>query len=128
MATVIAAEHPASPRRYRLDRRARRSLLHDACGHAAQGERATRPSFSIALRSFSLMTFISAGVVVPPYRTQVRPRRSLGSFAPCAWMMKVRRIPRTPPKRPASKTTLSRGEACPELVGDAGGPAAVQSS
>src|SRR5678816_813487 len=28
--------------------------------------------------------------------------------------MKVRRIPRTPPKRPASKTTLSRGEACPD--------------
>src|SRR5262245_4172865 len=74
--------------------------------------RTTWPSFSIAFRSFSLTTFISAAVVVPSYRTQVRPRRSLGSFAPFAWMMKVRRIPRTPPKRPASNTTLSRGEAC----------------
>ena len=26
----------------------------------------------------------------------------------------MRRIPRIPPKRPASKTTLSRGEACPD--------------
>src|SRR5262245_9138086 len=43
----------------------------------------------------------------------VRPRRSVGSFAPFAWRMKVRRIPSTPPKSPASKTTLSRGEACP---------------
>src|SRR5262245_46780638 len=43
--------------------------------------------------------------------------------------MKVRRMPSTPPKRPASKTTLSRGEAWPEAEGSgAGGPAAVQSS
>src|SRR5215475_1539911 len=43
--------------------------------------------------------------------------------------MKVRRIPRTPPKRPASKTTLSRGEAWPGPgAGDAGGVTVVQSS
>ena len=44
---------------------------------------------------------------------QVRPSRSVGSFAPPAWRMKVRRMPSTPPNRPASKTTLSRGEAWP---------------
>src|SRR4051812_319464 len=34
--------------------------------------------------------------------------------------MKVRRIPRIPPKRPASKTTLSRGEAWPDPAETAG--------
>src|SRR5262245_803342 len=76
--------------------------------------RARCPSLSIAFRSFSLTTFISEGVV-PSYRMLVRPSRSVGSFEPCAWRMKVRRIPRTPPKRPASNTTLSRGEALARL-------------
>src|SRR3954471_17999311 len=42
--------------------------------------------------------------------------------------MKVRCIPRMPPKRPASKTTLSRGEAWPDAVGAAAGWLVVQSS
>src|SRR5262245_25901083 len=43
--------------------------------------------------------------------------------------MKVRRIPRTPPNRPASKTTLSRGDACPSAgAGSAAGLLLVQSS
>jgi hypothetical protein len=43
--------------------------------------------------------------------------------------MKVRRMPSTPPNRPASKTTLSRGEAWPDPASaDAGAPALVQSS
>src|SRR5438552_16834701 len=43
--------------------------------------------------------------------------------------MKVRRIPRVPPKRPASKTTLSRGEAWPDSAGgDADVLLVVQSS
>src|SRR5262249_2046262 len=79
--------------------------------HHRPSRRATRPACSIALRSFWLTTLISAAAVASPYRMQVRPRRSLGSFEPLAWRMKVRRIPRAPPKRPASKTTLSRGEA-----------------
>src|SRR5512144_2388501 len=92
---------------------------------------ATRPSFSIALRSFWLMTLISAGLVPSPYRTHVRPSRSLGSFGSLEWRMKVRRMPRTPPNRPASKTTLSRGEAWPAPAGgeaEADGLAVVQSS
>src|SRR6476620_7376133 len=59
----------------------------------------------------------------------VRPSRSLGSFAPLAWRIKVRRIPSTPPKRPASKTTLSLGEAWADSEGgDADGLVLVQSS
>ena len=73
--------------------------------------RATRPLFSIAVRSFWLIALISEPVAVSPYRMHVRPRRSLGSLAPLECRMKVRRIPRTPPKRPASNTTLSLGEA-----------------
>src|SRR5687768_18457476 len=97
--------------------------------HHRPSIRATRPAFSIAFRRFWLTTLISAGVVASPYRTHVRPRRSLGSFEPLAWRMKVRRIPRVPPKRPASKTTLSRGEACPDPGrGDAKGLLVVQSS
>src|SRR5262245_38709616 len=43
--------------------------------------------------------------------------------------MNVRRIPRAAPKRPASKTTLSRGEAWPDSEGsDAGWSLVVQSS
>src|SRR5688572_30352239 len=43
--------------------------------------------------------------------------------------MNVRRIPRAAPKRPASKTTLSRGDAWPDPSGsDAGGLMVVQSS
>ena len=43
--------------------------------------------------------------------------------------MNVRRIPRVPPKRPASNTTLSRGEAWPDSVeGDADELFVVQSS
>ena len=88
-----------------------------------------RPSFSIACRSFWLIILVSEAVIASPYRTQVRPSRSLGSFEPFAWMMKVRRIPRAPPKRPASNTTLSRGEACRDPVrGDAEGLVVVQSS
>ena len=74
------------------------------------------------------MVFISAAFVASPYRTQVSPRRSVGSFAPLACRMKVRRRPRTLPKRPASKTTLSRGEAWPEPAEGEAGLAAVQSS
>ena len=60
---------------------------------------------------------------------QVRPRRSLGSFAPLAWRMNVRRIPSAPPNSPASKTTLSRGEAWPAPPdSDAAGLLLVQSS
>src|SRR5262245_40643973 len=96
--------------------------------HHRPSIRARALSFSIAFRSFWLTTLISAGVVAS-YRTQVRPRRSLGSFAPLAWRIKVRRIPRAPPKRPASKTTLSRGEAWPDPEGSAaGGLLVVQSS
>src|SRR4029450_4189599 len=52
-----------------------------------------------------------------------------GSFAPFAWRMKVRRMPRTPPNRPASKTTLSRGAAWPGAEdSDPGGGLLVQSS
>src|SRR6185312_3311783 len=68
-----------------------------------------------------------AGVVSGSYRTEVKPSRSVGSLAPFAWRMNVRRIPSAPPNRPASKTTLSRGEASPEArSGDA--PFVVQSS
>src|SRR5688572_1400550 len=90
--------------------------------------RAARPSFSIAFRSFWLTSRISARVVFS-YRMQVRPRRSLGSLEPLAWRIKVRRMPRTPPKRPASKTTLSRGEAWPDPGAvDGSGLLVVQSS
>ena len=90
--------------------------------HHRPSMRATRPSLSIAFRSFWLMVFISAAFVASPYRTHVNPRRSVGSFAPLACSMKVRRKPRTLQKRPASKTTLSRGEAWPEPAGgEAGG-------
>src|SRR5262245_40757936 len=58
--------------------------------HQIPSMRTRRPSFSIALRSFSLMTLICAAVAASSYRTQVRPRRSLGSFACLAWSMKVR--------------------------------------
>src|SRR6266576_1118841 len=85
--------------------------------HQRPSMRVTWPSLSIAFRSFWLTTFISAALVASPYRTHVRPRRSLGSFVPFACKMKVRRIPSVPPKRPASKTTLSRGEAWPDSVG-----------
>ena len=44
---------------------------------------ATRPSCSIAFRSFSQTTLISAAVA-SPYRMDVSPRRSLGSFEPLA--------------------------------------------
>src|SRR6185312_6558214 len=43
---------------------------------------------------------------------------------PLAWRMNVRRIPSAPPKRPASKTTLSRGDAWP----DSAASVVVQSS
>jgi hypothetical protein len=72
--------------------------------------RTTLPSLSIAVRSFSMTGRISEGVV-DSYRTHVRPSRSVGSLAPFACRMKVRRIPSAAPKRPASKITLSRGEA-----------------
>src|SRR5262245_24128850 len=52
--------------------------------HHRPSIRATRPSFSIALRSFWLIIFIPAEVVASSYLTNVRPRRSLGSFAPLA--------------------------------------------
>jgi hypothetical protein len=55
--------------------------------HHRPSIRATRPSFSIAFRSFWLTTLSSAGVVAS-YRTHVRPRRSLGSFEPLAWRMR----------------------------------------
>src|SRR3546814_4470240 len=42
--------------------------------------------------------------------------------------MNVRRMPRTPPKRPASNTTLSLGEAKPDSNADAGGLEVVQRS
>ena len=53
----------------------------------------------------------------------------MGSFAPLAWRMNVRRIPSAPPNSPASNTTLSRGEAWPgtSLPGSPG-VGAVQSS
>src|ERR1700704_4284734 len=44
----------------------------------------------------------------------VSPSRSLGSFEPFAWRMNVRRMPSAPPNSPASKTTLSRGDAWPD--------------
>ena len=66
---------------------------------------------SMAFRSFWLTTRISAGVLVSSYRTSVSPRRSVGSFAALEWRMNVRFIPRADPKRPASNTTLSRGDA-----------------
>src|SRR6185312_5093236 len=81
--------------------------------HHEPSMRITRPSFSIAFRIFWLTILTSDGVSASSYRTHVRPRRSLGSFAPFAWRINVRRIPRTPPKRPASNTTLSRGDAWP---------------
>src|SRR4051812_37626564 len=90
--------------------------------------RARRPSSWIALRSFWLTTRISAGVA-SPWRTTVSPRRSLGSFESRAWRMNVRRMPSAAPKRPASKTTLSRGEAWPTPGDeDADGVTVVQSS
>src|SRR5262249_28098434 len=52
--------------------------------HHRPSRRARRPSLSIALRSFWLPALISAALVASPYRTDVRPRRSLGSFAPFA--------------------------------------------
>src|SRR5215211_5214286 len=45
---------------------------------------------------------------------EVSPSRSLGSFEPIAWRMKVRRMPSAPPNSPASNTTLSRGDAWPD--------------
>lgn len=48
------------------------------------------------------------------------PSRSVGSLAPFAWRMNVRRMPSVPPNRPASKTTLSRGEASPGAVASPG--------
>ena len=78
--------------------------------HHRPSMRAARHSFSIAFRSFWLMTF-SSEALVASYRMHVRPWRSLGSFEPLAWSMKVRRIPRAAPNKPASKTTLSRGDA-----------------
>src|SRR5437763_15226232 len=45
---------------------------------------------------------------------EVSPSRSLGSFEPFAWRMKVRRMPSAPPNSPASNTTLSRGDAWPD--------------
>src|SRR4051794_17002702 len=45
---------------------------------------------------------------------EVSPSRSLGSFEPFAWRMNVRRMPSAPPNRPASNTTLSRGDAWPD--------------
>jgi hypothetical protein len=41
-----------------------------------------RPSFSIAFRSFWLTTLVSEGVIASPYRTHVRPRRSLAAASP----------------------------------------------
>jgi len=38
----------------------------------------------LAFRSFWLTTLVSEGVIASPYRTHVRPRRSLGSFEPLA--------------------------------------------
>jgi hypothetical protein len=73
--------------------------------------RASRPWVSIALRSFSQTPFTADAVVDPSNRTHVSPRRSVGSFAPLAWRMNVRCMPSAPPNRPASKTTLSRGDA-----------------
>src|SRR5205823_2381025 len=64
--------------------------------------------------SFWLIARTSAGLVAGSYRTEVSPSRSLGSFEPFAWRMKVRRIPSAPPNSPASNTTLSRGDAWPE--------------
>src|SRR6266516_4031587 len=52
--------------------------------HHSPSMRATRPSLAIAFRSFWLTTFITAALVASPYRTHVRPRRSLGSFEPFA--------------------------------------------
>ena len=90
---------------------------------------ASRPSASIALRTFWLTVLSSCGVSSGSYRTQVRPSRSVGSFAPFACRMNVRRIPSAPPNSPASKTTLSRGEAWPGIgVPGSPGVGAVQSS
>src|SRR4030095_8556455 len=92
--------------------------------HHRPSMRATRPTLSIAFFNLALTARISAGVV-SPYLTQVSTRRSLGSWEPLAWRMKVRRIPRTPPNRPASKTTLSRGDACAESGGAGEGAVAL---
>ena len=48
------------------------------------------------------------------------PRRSVGSLAPFACRMNVRRMPNAPPNSPASNTTLSRGEAWPVAAGSDG--------
>jgi hypothetical protein len=52
--------------------------------HHKPSTRATRPSLSIAFRSFWLTALISEGFVASPYGTHVNPRRSLGSFEPLA--------------------------------------------
>src|SRR6476646_8806136 len=88
-------------------------IVSESCHHSpSTGPR--RPSVSIAMRSFWLIARTSAGLVAGSYRTEVSPSRSLGSFEPFAWRMNVRRIPSAPPNRPASNTTLSRGDACPD--------------
>ena len=75
--------------------------------------RASRPSASIALRTFWLTVLSSCGRELRVVPHQVSPSRSVGSFAPFACRMNVRRMPSAPPNSPASKTTLSRGEAMP---------------
>src|SRR6266550_9497742 len=45
--------------------------------HHSPSMRATRPSSSIAFRSFWLTALISAALVASPYHTHVKPRRSL---------------------------------------------------
>src|SRR5947199_217041 len=81
------------------------------CCHESPSSRVSRPSSSIALRSLWFTSRMSAGVRFSGYRTAVIPRRSVGSLAPFEWRMNVRRMPSAPPNKPASKTTLSRGEA-----------------
>src|SRR5262245_57221038 len=100
----LSSSAPSRPREIRKRLTAegsfRLSAVREYCHHKPS-IRVTRPALSIAARSSWLMALISVGVVASPYRMQVRPRRSLGSLVPLAWRMKVRRIPRTPPKRPA---------------------------
>src|SRR5262245_56841443 len=87
-------------------------MVSESCHHRPSiGPR--RPSVSIALRNFWLISRTVAGVVSGSYRIEVRPSRSVGSLEPFAWTMNVRRMPSAPPNKPASNTTLSRGEASP---------------
>src|SRR5262249_19556110 len=88
-------------------------IVSESC-HQSPSTGPRRPSVSIALRSLSLIAGITSSPAPGSYRTEVSPSRSLGSFEPSAWRMNVRRIPSAPPKRPASNTTLSRGDACPD--------------